>query len=69
MYKNIVPRAYYVIALSDYVQNNPIFCFFGTWSSSYSSRTKFFNTGDYDEFEAKLFGDNAHKISYIWLLT
>jgi len=29
----------------------------------------FFNSGDYVEFEANFFGNNAHKIAYMWLLT
>jgi hypothetical protein len=44
------------------------FCFFWTWSSGYRISITFFNSGDYVEFEANFFGNNAHKIAYMWLL-
>ena len=44
------------------------FCFFGTWSSGYRTSLTFFNSGDYVEFQAKILGNNAHKIAYMWLL-
>ena len=51
------------------VVSNLLFLFFGFISSGYRASINFFKSGDCSDFGVKVFGNNAHKISYIQLVT